>query len=300
MAVLAYFNIEIKLQSIYLKHLQKLIDNGITAKWKFFATYWMGFSLRKYNSNLASNSIPHTFDIPLFYQKCFSALRQFEKSHPSIDFTTISINCLYLILLKPVLKRPRVISHYPLLDFRQIWTNTHNSFVDPFSRDLTWKIIHGCLPVNFLLNKFRISPTARCPFCTDIETIEHLFVFCPLTRHFYKYISSWLREIVPNLNFSTALLCFNILPTTITPIQSSTLLYLLCEIRQIIWLSRNMSKYENANIGRNYLILAFLRRIKFRLYVDYHRLPTNTFLSFWDYPRFCRIIDGNLEIAFSV
>jgi len=258
----------------------------------------MGLSLRKYNSTLASNSIPHTFDIPPFYEKCLNSLRQFEKLHPSIDFVNIPIKCLYQNLLKPVLKRPRVISHKPLLDFRHIWLNTHNTFIDPLTRDLTWKIIHGCLPVNFILHKFHISPTDRCPFCNDIETIEHLFVLFPFTRHFYTFISSWLREIVPNLKLSTLLLCFNVLPSSITPEQCCTLLYLLAEIRHIVWLSRNIRKFDTDNVSRNYLILSFFRRVKLRIYTDYHRFSTATFLSYWDYPSFCHLVDGNLKISF--
>jgi len=290
-------NISIKLQSSYLKHMQRLIDPQVTVKWKYFAIYWIGLSLRKYNKSLADNSIPHTFDVPPFYAKCLSIFRNFAKNYPSISFQNLSSKLLYHTLLKPVLKRPRVISHFPLLDFRPIWQNVHHSFIDPYSRDISWKLIQGCLPVNFLLNRFGMSPTNRCQ---GVETLEHLFVNCPLTKTFYKFILPWLREIIPCLKLSTSTLRFSILPTNISPFQLSTMLCLLSEIRIIVWLARNKRKHDNCNITSNYLILSFFNRLSFRLFVDFDRFSCNEFMKYWNYPSLCNAIDTKLHINFSV
>ena len=49
--------VKLKCHSIYLNHLQKLINNH-NANWTFFAKYWIGLQLRKFNPAFASNSVP--------------------------------------------------------------------------------------------------------------------------------------------------------------------------------------------------------------------------------------------------
>ena len=47
-------NLKLKCEALYLSHLQKLINNH-DAKWTYFAKYWLGIQLRKFNPSLASN-----------------------------------------------------------------------------------------------------------------------------------------------------------------------------------------------------------------------------------------------------
>ena len=62
-------NISLKLDCLLLKHIKHLIT-GCTAKWTFFAIYWIGLYLRKYNSQFSSLNIPHSDSIPAFYKRC--------------------------------------------------------------------------------------------------------------------------------------------------------------------------------------------------------------------------------------
>ena len=60
-------NIALKLRALRLKHLQDIINNTHT-KFVKFSIYWAGYSLREYNNDLASLSIPHSDLIPPFYR----------------------------------------------------------------------------------------------------------------------------------------------------------------------------------------------------------------------------------------
>jgi len=61
-----------KVKSFYIKHICCLINNT-DAIWKYFAIYWIGLQLRKYNS-FASNLIPHSDYVPPFYKLCLKYL----------------------------------------------------------------------------------------------------------------------------------------------------------------------------------------------------------------------------------
>lgn len=293
-------HIEAKLHSLYMKHVQRFLNNTVTARWKCFTNYWIGLSLVKYDPTLINLTMPHTFDRPHFYDQCIKIVRDFEKTYPTLSLVHIPKQLLYQSLLKPFVKKPRVISKFPLLDFRLIWNSLYNDFIDPDTRDLSWKIIHGCVPVNFLLHKFRISRTAQCPQCDAIETIDHLFVQCPLSQHLYQLVLPWLRDIVPDLAISTALVRFHILPAGITKYQTASVLYILCTLKQVIWLTRNKYKYDNEMISANFAILLFFNRLKVRLYADFYRFSNITFNDYWGYPRFCTVSDNILTISFPV
>ena len=84
-------NIEVKLQALYLKHIQFLV-NDYSAKWCYFAKYWIGLSLRKHNKKLASLLCPHSDYIPPFYQQCLNALKLFEAKKTVICLVIFRLN----------------------------------------------------------------------------------------------------------------------------------------------------------------------------------------------------------------
>ena len=62
-------SISIKLKAFRIKHILHLIFRESNAKWTFFAIYYVGFHLRKWNPAFASNLIPHSSEIEPFYSQ---------------------------------------------------------------------------------------------------------------------------------------------------------------------------------------------------------------------------------------
>ncbi len=63
--------------------------NGHTAKWTYFAIYWIGLPLRKYNSKFASLKIPHSEHIPEFYKRGLNILIEFKNIAPDCDLDNL-------------------------------------------------------------------------------------------------------------------------------------------------------------------------------------------------------------------
>lgn len=65
--------------------------------------------------------------------------------------------------------------------------------VSPKVKETHFKIIRNIYPVaEFLKKRFKFVVDA-CVFCGKLEeTVEHLFVFCPVTKEFWKDIKDWL------------------------------------------------------------------------------------------------------------
>ena len=58
-------------------------------------------------------------------------------------------------------------------DYSVVFKNVFNKFIDKFSRDVLYKIIHEILPVNILMFKNNITNTYKCVYCHEVETLIH-------------------------------------------------------------------------------------------------------------------------------
>ena len=274
-------NFELKCEALYLSHLQKLINN-YDAKWTYFAKYWLGIQLRRFNPSLASNSIPHSDNIPPFYQVCISIFRKLLDLYPDISFSSIKTRDFYKRLLSENKNQPKCISTFPQLNFKKIWHNMYLNCIDSHARDVYWKIIHEVIYVNYFLFSKRIRKENQCPLCkTQVETINHLFLECKFVNPLNKVVLSLIRQITNNqITFSELVFRFHILPKLPKRITEICLI-LLTESRYVIWLNRNLVKYENKTLCWSSLLSQFLARIKLRILADKHLMDFYTFLDNW-------------------
>lgn len=273
-------NFRLKCEALYLSHLQKLINNH-EAKWTYFARYWLGMYLRKFNSSFASNSIPHSEHIPQFYQVCLSSFKKIIDITPSISFDNIQTRVFYKTLLSQCTVPPKIEKVCPQIDFKCVWKNMYWSCIDPEVRNTYWKICHDVLYVNYYLFNKHISKVKSCPMCDNIETINHLFLECKYVVPLNKVVLSLLRKMTDNrITFSELVFKFSVLPNLSKRVKEICLI-LLSESRHVIWLNRNLCKHENKKISSYSLVSQFLNRLKFRILSDKSRMQFETFVESW-------------------
>ena len=274
-------NFELKCEALYLSHLQKLINN-YDAKWTYFAKYWLGIQLRRFNPSLASNSFPHSDNIPPFYQVCISTFRKLLDLYPDISFSSIKTRDFYQRLLSENKIQPKCISVFPQLNFKNIWHNMYLNCIDPHARDVYWKVIHEVIYVNYFLFSKRITKENQCPLCkTQVETINHLFLECKFVNPLNKVVLSLIRQITNNqITFSELVFRFHFLPKLPKRITEICLI-LLTESRYVIWLNRNLVKHESKTTCWSSLLSQFLARIKLRILADKHLMDFYTFIDNW-------------------
>ena len=298
-------NISLKLDCLHLKHIRDLI-NGCTAKWTYFAIYWIGLYLKNYNPQFSSLSIPHSDFIPPFYKHCLDLLRTFNELTNNKELKNLTVKDMYMLSSSSHPSHPRIESIHPHLDFVNIWKPFQNKFVDPFSRDVSWRIVHEILPVQHLLCKYKISKIHNCNLCnSSLETISHLFYSCPLIQPMldllFDYISFVADErILP----SEPVVIYHVLPSNMKlPAHAkNVILYLLMDFKFTVWTCRNLKKFENRNINSNYIVMSMNNRLKFRIECDFKRLPFSVFHDCWISPYvFCDLDeedDSKLDFNF--
>ena len=189
--------VKLKCHSIYLNHLQKLINNH-NANWTFFAKYWIGLQLRKFNPAFASNSVPHSEYIPIFYKTCLSIFDNFTHTNEDIDFNSFHKKHIYKTLLQDVCIQPKIEKVCPYIDFKPIWKSISLPYIDPDVRNTFWELTHDVIYVNYYLYHKHISKVKTCPLCDKIETVTHLFLECNVFLPLNKIVLFMLKKLSQN------------------------------------------------------------------------------------------------------
>ena len=280
--------VKLKCHSIYLNHLQKLINNH-NANWTFFAKYWIGLQLRKFNPAFASNSVPHSEYIPIFYKTCLSIFDNFTHTNEDIDFNSFHKKHIYKTLLQDICIQPKIEKLCPYIDFKPIWKSISLPYIDPDVRNTFWKLTHDVIYVNYYLYQKHISKIKTCPLCDKIETVSHLFLECNVFLPLNKIVLSMLRKLSQNkVSLSERTFRYFVLPQ-LSKFKKQVALILLTESRHIIWTNRNLAKHELKNITAFGVVSKFLNKIKFRILIDKDRLTADDFFDTWCSLGFCNI-----------
>ena len=82
------------------------------------------------------------------------------------------------------------------LEWREIYSLPFKVVLDTKSREFQYKILHRFLTTNILLKKMGKVDSIECSFCgTMDESLEHLFVSCPIITTLWNDFICWCRGI---------------------------------------------------------------------------------------------------------
>ena len=62
-------------------------------------------------------------------------------------------------------------------------------------QSLQWKILHGIFPTGTLLTKMKLRANNNCQFCDSIDTLQHFFYDCPISKVVWKEVERKLETI---------------------------------------------------------------------------------------------------------
>nr|XP_006812501.1 PREDICTED: uncharacterized protein LOC100374304 [Saccoglossus kowalevskii] len=193
---------KIKIHSERILHLSiKVIHDSIPTKWKdTINTYFKGNG--KCNQPLSHQSFELHFsdelNLPLY---------KFEKG----------------AIYKYLIRVQSITQHLQKLDtvWRDILSlpeSAKPNFKDCYETpvinkygDLQWRIVHGAFPTGRFLFKARLNNSDKCPFCDEVDTLQHIFYDCPSNSallHYFNNIAS--RLLQPD--FRIPIWWFTILP----------------------------------------------------------------------------------------
>ena len=296
---LGVVNIEYKLNALRLRHLSDIIEKR-PVKFVNFSIYWVGFTLRFYNQSFTSLHFPHSELVSPFYNYCIKVYTEFKVDCADAELRGATTKYLYNVILDSKEHVPKIVEKNTDIEFKFIFKNVFDKFIDRFSRDVLFKIVHNILPTNSLLFNYNIYNSNRCTFCArEPETLQHLFFECSYVTNLLSLIKNWVFALssgTVSLQFSHILL--RDINANSNKLKSVILLLIGLYCKSV-WLRRNVKKFERKHVLPNDIYVFFLQQLKLRILADYERLPFEKFESHWCMTDlFCSMQDDKLDVTF--
>ena len=242
-------------------------------------------------------SRPFSFDpgaLPPFYSSLLFAWRRLNGSFSSslnslavgvgsplacTPVAGVSTKSCYLYLLSENMVQPHCVDKFSFtfgpLDWPATWRSLSFFDVDRHVIDLNWKVAHGVLYTAQRLASFGLSVPLAC-FCgPTIESLDHLFYYCPLAQS----VLSWLQSLLFSFSFMCPALLvrhvrfgFSSDELCVTP---RVFVYLLNLCKFYIWQSRNDFRFRNIPPGAVDVIAKVRARLKCHLPIFFKRFQSS-------------------------
>jgi exonuclease III len=293
-------NIRLKIIALQLTQACKIVHDDASQAWVPFGHIWLGLQLIKFKDYAFSNTVPHCIEnIPPYYQSIIENIRSTLKIKKDLTLTK-GDRCKvhYLALTQLIKEYPKVIGKFPQIDFQQVFSDVSNGALDPATINVSFKIAHDVLPVAYRLYCYNMPVIKWCSFCKkEIETVEHLFYYCPLVQQCKQYLAQWFKDI-GNVGISLICIRFSSFNHKICKICHEVLLILLAEYRFAIWQSRNKARFDNKQIKAKDIAACYLTRVRNRVTTDFHRKLNFRFENQWAYTTICKVNDNKVVFNF--
>lgn len=77
-----------------------------------------------------------------------------------------------------------------------VWRKSRLKLIENKKTDLLWLIIHRAIKVRYALKTWGYKVKSdKCALCSQVETIEHCFLFCPRVRAVWRYFTPYLSRL---------------------------------------------------------------------------------------------------------
>ena len=164
-----------------------------------------------------------------------------------------------------------------------MWQALSDKLLDPRARDLLWRVGHEILTVRQTLTMRGMNVPQECGLCNrHVESLEHLFVFCPVVAPLWHLVNR-LASVITGI--STPLTVDEVLYLKTT--RSNVTLYrrpvvlVTSELLGAKWSTRNGNLFQHRRHSTADIKSLFLFRLRARIKADFSRLPREVFASVW-------------------
>lgn len=269
---LGLIHVESKCRALRLQHVKQLVTTS--ASWKPFVIYWVGLQLRGIDNTFASNTRPHSVDIPEFYEHVLDDYRFIKTIDPVIDFSILTTKGTYLKIRNYKEVKPYVETQFTNLKWNNVWNNNFHPFLDNNLKDFNYRTSHNILPVKTKMFLYHVTDNDQCPLCKLKESQEHLLSHCIYTAFLFHCIQQYLTILPKALSLTFK----DIKIKTYTEQRD---FYIITLVQNTIWLIRNEAHFHRKFLSTEEMKSKLLSKLRLRIKVDKERFPITKFNSYW-------------------
>ena len=140
--------------------------------------------------------------------------------------------------------------------FEHIWS----PYIAPTVSIFWWKILHGWLPVDTVIQRKGIVLASKCQCCRSVESLEHVLLHSPVVHKAWLWFSNMLLvPCLPQHSLSQRLVAWRSSSDKVKKGHIRGLIPLL--IAWFAWKARNESKHRNKKISSHSIIVLTLRQL---------------------------------------
>ena len=289
---------ETKCSSLRLSSLSGYREGFGTCKWHFLARYFFGnrFSNLDPSFDFSSRSIPLSSEPSAFYRNCLSLLSSLRSKHGSLP-ADFSCKNLYNLLLDVPSASPRSSGFWaaslkrPMNRWAAVWRKSRLKLIENKKTDLLWLIIHRAIKVRYALKTWGYKlKSDKCALCSQVETIDHCFLFCPRVRAVWNYFTPHLSRLSTSpFSVNSSCIFFPFSSRTSSP-SFSLYCYLIATILFWIWQTRSLATFRNSVLNFNQIVNLIKKDVSCRILCAKQDEKEN----FWSTSNvLCKISDAN-------
>ncbi|KAJ3581933.1 hypothetical protein NHX12_016070 [Muraenolepis orangiensis] len=152
------------------------------------------------------------------------------------------------------------------------WRCLYKLPVEKRTADLQWRIVHGAIATNRYRAHLDPELEEGCIFCSEVETLEHLFVQCPRLSALFVLLESWFQGL--GEGFSFILFIFGPKYSAKKKGVHTLLNFLSGAAKMAIWLTRR-NRVQGVGSVALLPVLRGLLRARLRVEYTYYHLMDN-------------------------
>ena len=176
--------LKLREQALMCKFITWALQNK-EAPFAAYLRYYIGRELRHIVD--FSNNAPHTDVRPTFYNKLLEAYKNINKAIQGIDWEVVTTKEVYIGVKKKYiaeLGKMDLESRNMGIHLNRSWEGVHRSGATSHVVVLNWKLVHGKIYVgNYCMSNWgKDINNGKCYMCGALETINHLFIECRMTK----------------------------------------------------------------------------------------------------------------------
>ena len=186
--------------------------------------------------------------------------------------TIFSCKNLYALLLELPSASPRSSSFWaaslkrPINQWATVWRKSRLRLIENKKSDLLLLIIHCAIKVCYMLKAWAYKVKSdKCALCSQAETIEHSFLFCPRVRVVWKFYTPYLSRLSNSpLPVNSSCVFFPFESHASSP-SFSLYCYLIATILFWIWQTRNLTTFRNSVLNFNQIVNLIKKDVSCRI-----------------------------------
>ena len=174
---------------------------------------------------------------------------------------------------------------------------TNHSLLCNNLKSFSWKVTHGALCTREKLFRWGISD-GKCPFCSQLESISHIFWDCPSVHKVLCWLSAVTTRLFgDNDFFQCTSFLYGLTNRQLAPSLWARLWFIYVVTKKAIWNRRCSVIFEKEIISEDTLLLRVKEEIRIRLLVDLRRWSKGKFRKIWTQGRsFCSISGEGVKL----